>query len=299
MLVRGNRFDGYEDILKLYFDMNAFTSTTQLYDENYRTCIEKDSQEIKLTLYCVNPAKNLREYLGKCYSVIFFSATISPIKYYVNMLGGDDNTYRLKLPSPFNKENLKVHISPINIRYSYRKRTLSSVKDKICGFIKQQIGNYMIFSPSYAYMEELYSHMEESKLEEFNLMKQKPNMTEEEKSEFLRRFKNSNNLLMFCVLGGMFSEGIDLPGDQLIGSIIIGVGYPMVDMTNEVIKDFYKEDGYDYAYVFPGINKIQQAVGRVIRTETDKGRVLLIDDRYINNKYSVLLPNEWYPINKY
>lgn len=228
-----------------------------------------------------------------------FSATISPIKYYVNMLGGDDNTYRLKLPSPFNKENLKVHISPINIRYSYRKRTLSSVKDKICGFIKQQIGNYMIFSPSYAYMEELYSHMEESKLEEFNLMKQKPNMTEEEKSEFLRRFKNSNNLLMFCVLGGMFSEGIDLPGDQLIGSIIIGVGYPMVDMTNEVIKDFYKEDGYDYAYVFPGINKIQQAVGRVIRTETDKGRVLLIDDRYINNKYSVLLPNEWYPINKY
>jgi Rad3-related DNA helicase len=124
-------------------------------------------------------------------------------------------------------------------------------------------------------------------------------MTEEEKSEFLRRFKNSNNLLMFCVLGGMFSEGIDLPGDQLIGSIIIGVGYPMVDMTNEVIKDFYKEDGYDYAYVFPGINKIQQAVGRVIRTETDKGRVLLIDDRYINNKYSVLLPNEWYPINKY
>ncbi|OCA97531.1 ATP-dependent DNA helicase [Clostridium beijerinckii] len=299
VLVRGNRFDGYEDILKLYFDMNAFTSTTQLYDENYRTCIEKDSQEIKLTLYCVNPAKNLREYLGKCYSVIFFSATISPIKYYVNMLGGDDNTYRLKLPSPFNKENLKVHISPINIRYSYRKRTLSSVKDKICGFIKQQIGNYMIFSPSYAYMEELYSHMEESKLEEFNLMKQRPNMTEEEKSEFLRRFKNSNNLLMFCVLGGMFSEGIDLPGDQLIGSIIIGVGYPMVDMTNEVIKDFYKEDGYDYAYVFPGINKIQQAVGRVIRTETDKGRVLLIDDRYINNKYSVLLPNEWYPINKY
>lgn len=115
------------------------------------------------------------------------------------------------------------------------------MKDKICGFIKQQIGNYMIFSPSYAYMEELYSHMEESKLEEFNLMKQKPNMTEEEKSEFLRRFKNSNNLLMFCVLGGMFSEGIDLPGDQLIGSIIIGVGYPMVDMTNEVIKDFYKE----------------------------------------------------------
>jgi Rad3-related DNA helicase len=104
---------------------------------------------------------------------------------------------------------------------------------------------------------------------------------------------------MFCVLGGMFSEGIDLPGEQLIGSVIIGVGYPMISMKNEIIKDFFKENGYDYAYVFPGINKVQQAVGRVIRTETDTGRVLLIDDRYATNKYEVLLPNEWYPISKY
>ena len=124
-------------------------------------------------------------------------------------------------------------------------------------------------------------------------------MNEDEKSEFLKNFKTNNNLLMFCVLGGMFSEGIDLPGEQLIGAIIIGVGYPMIVMKNEIIKEFYKEDGYDYAYVFPGINKVQQAVGRVIRTETDTGRVLLIDDRYITNKYKMLLPNEWYPINKF
>lgn len=299
ILVRGNKFDGYEDILQLYFDVNAFVSTMQLYDENYITCIEKESQELKLTLHCVNPAKNLKEYLSKCYSVIFFSATISPIKYYISMLGGHDATYRLKLPSPFKKENLKVYVSPINIRYTHRKRTLEFVKDKIYDFIREQRGNYIVFSPSYAYMELLWDEMSKLNLTEFQFIKQKQNMNEEEKSEFLKKFKANNNLLMFCVLGGMFSEGIDLPGEQLIGAIIIGVGYPMIDMKNEIIKEFYKEDGYDYAYLFPGINKVQQAVGRVIRTETDTGRVLLIDDRYITNKYKMLLPNEWSPINKY
>jgi Rad3-related DNA helicase len=299
ILVRGNKFDGYGEILQLYFDINAFISTTQLYDENYRTCIEKESQDIRIILYCVNPSKNLKEYLSKCYSVIFFSATISPIIYYVSMLGGMDETYRLKLPSPFKKENLKVYLSSINIRYKYREKTLESVKNKIYSFISEQIGNYMIFSPSYAYMESLYNEISKAPIDGFELIKQKQNMSEEEKTEFLAKFKNNNNLLMFCVLGGMFSEGIDLPGEQLIGSIIIGVGYPMISMNNEVIKDFYKENGYDYAYVFPGINKVQQAVGRIIRTENDKGRALLIDDRYITNKYKMLLPNEWYPIHKY
>ncbi|MDR3593314.1 ATP-dependent DNA helicase [Clostridium sp.] len=299
ILVRGNKFDGYGEILQLYFDINAFISTTQLYDENYRTCIEKESQDIRIILYCVNPSKNLKEYLSKCYSVIFFSATISPIIYYVSMLGGMDETYRLKLPSPFKKENLKVYLSSINIRYKYREKTLESVKNKIYSFISEQIGNYMIFSPSYAYMESLYNEISKTPIDGFELIKQKQNMSEEEKTEFLAKFKNNNNLLMFCVLGGMFSEGIDLPGEQLIGSIIIGVGYPMISMNNEVIKDFYKENGYDYAYVFPGINKVQQAVGRIIRTENDKGRALLIDDRYITNKYKMLLPNEWYPIHKY
>lgn len=299
ILVRGNKFDGYEDILQLYFDVNAFVSTMQLYDENYITCVEKEVQELKLTLYCVNPAKNLKEYLSKCYSVIFFSATISPINYYISMLGGHDATYRLKLPSPFKKENLKVNVSAINIRYTHRKRTLKLVKNKIIDFTKEQIGNYIIFSPSYAYMELLWDEMIEHNVKEFQLIKQKQNMSEEEKSEFLKKFKTNNNLLMFCVLGGMFSEGIDLPGEQLIGSIIIGVGYPMIAMKNEIIKDFYKENGYDYAYIFPGINKVQQAVGRVIRTETDIGRILLIDDRYITNKYKMLLPNDWSPINKF
>ncbi|MFT8351972.1 ATP-dependent DNA helicase [Clostridium saccharoperbutylacetonicum] len=299
ILIRGNRFEGYGEILQLYFDINAFISTMQLYDENYRTCIEKEAQDLKLMLYCVNPAKNLKEYLSKCYSTIFFSATISPIMYYVNMLGGSDETYRLKLPSPFKRENLNVYLSPINIRYKYRGKTIGLVKNKILKFVEEQVGNYIIFSPSYVYMELLYDELAKETIKEFEVVKQKQNMSEEEKKEFLSKFKENRNLLMLCVLGGMFSEGIDLPGEQLIGSVIVGVGYPMISMNNEIIKDFYNENGYDYAYVFPGINKVQQAVGRVIRTETDKGRILLIDDRYATNKYKLLLPGEWYPIKKY
>lgn len=298
-LIRGSKFEGYKDILQLYFDINAFISTMQLYDENYVTYMKKEIKDFKVTLFCVNPAKNLKEYLLKCYSTIFFSATLSPIRYYVNILGGDDKSYRLKLPSPFKKDNLKILVSPINIRYNHRKRTLGMVANKICDFIKKELGNYMIFSPSYAYMELLWDEILTHNIYEFKLIKQKQSMKEEEKEEFLNDFKHNKNILAFCVLGGMFSEGIDLPGKKLIGSIIIGVGYPKISVENDIIKEFYEENGYDYAYVFPGINKVEQGVGRVIRTETDEGRALLIDDRYINDKYKRLLPNEWYPINKY
>ena len=299
VLVKGNKFEGYDEIIKLYFDINAFTSTMQLYDENYVTYINRELQEVEINLFCVNPAKNLKSCLDKCYSTIFFSATLSPLTYYINMFRGSDETYRLKLPSPFNKENLKVYISPINIRYNYRKKTIGMVARKIFEFIKDEVGNYMIFSPSYVYMEDLWSEFEKFQLNDFNLIKQSSNMKELEKKEFIDSFKNNRNILAFCVLGGMYSEGIDLPGDCLIGSIIIGVGYPKISSKNHIIKDFYNENGYDYAYVFPGINKVQQAAGRVIRTENDMGRVLLIDERYVSEKYQRLLPIEWYPINKY
>ncbi|WP_293977913.1 ATP-dependent DNA helicase [uncultured Clostridium sp.] len=300
VLVRGNKFQGYDEILQLYFDISSFNTILQLYDDNYVTCVEKDHQEVKITLYCVNPAENIKKCLKKNHSTILFSATLSPIKYYIDMLGGNDENYRLKLPSPFKKENLEVFVSPINIRYKYRTKTLPYVIDKICSFVNEQKGNYIVFSPSYVYMEALWEQIKSCEdIAGFKLIKQKASMNENEKSEFLKHFRENNNLLVFCVLGGMFSEGIDLPGEQLIGSAIIGVGYPKIAMENEISREFFKESGYDYAYVYPGINKVQQAAGRVIRTEEDKGRVLLIDDRYTSAQYSSLLPSEWYPIKKF
>lgn len=300
ILVKGNKFEGYDEILQLYFDINSFNTIMQLYDKNYVTCVEIESNEVRLSLYCINPSKNLKKCISKNYSTVFFSATLSPIKYYIDMLGGNEDSYRIKLPSPFNKDNLEVFVSPINIRYKYRTMTLNNVADKICNFVNEALGNYIVFSPSYVYMESLWKEINENdKLSNFKLVKQEADMGEQNKNDFLKQFKSNNNLLVFCVLGGMFSEGINLPGEQLIGSIIIGVGYPKIDMRNEISREFFHKDGYDYAYVYPGVNKVQQAAGRVIRTEYDKGRVLLIDDRYITNKYSQLLPLEWYPIKKF
>lgn len=299
VLLRGNKFEGYDDILNLYFEINRFISMMQLYDNNYVTCIEKESQEVILTIYCVNPSKNIKSYLSKFHSTIFFSATLSPIKYYVDILGGNEDSYRVKLPSPFDKNNLKVFVSPINIRYKHRKRTLNDVVKKICTFISEEKGNYMIFAPSYAYMNLLWEEFEKIELQDYIFIKQESAMSEDEKEEFLANYRNSRNVIGLCVIGGMFAEGVDLPGDNLIGAVIIGVGYPKIDTNNEIIREFYKEDGYDYSYVFPGVNKVLQGAGRVIRTENDKGRILLIDDRYITEKYSTLLPKEWYPMRKY
>lgn len=298
-LLSGNSFEGYNELLQLYFDINSFVSTIQLYDENYVTCVKRESKECTIVLYCVNPTKNLNTYIEKNCSVIFFSATLSPINYYIKILGGNENSYRVKLPSPFKKENLKVYISPINIRYQHRKRTLPLVVTKIYDFVKEHVGNYIVFLPSYEYMNMIYEEMNNGYLEDFILIKQDVNMTDGDKEEFLANFKNKRNIIAFCVLGGMFSEGIDLPGEQLIGTIIVGVGYPKICMENNIIKEFYGENGFDYAYIYPGINKVEQGVGRVIRTDNDKGRILLIDDRYATDKYLNLMPRAWQPIYKF
>lgn len=298
-LLSGNKFEGYNDILDLYFEINKFISMMQLYDANYVTCIEREAQEIILTIYCVNPAKNIKSYLSKFHTAIFFSATLSPIRYYVDIFGGDEKSYRMKLPSPFNKDNLKVFVSPINIRYKHRKRTLKHVVDKILSFVKEEKGNYMIFAPSYNYMNLLWEEIQKIDIEDYIFIKQESSMNEDEKEDYLKKFRNNRNIIGLCVIGGMFAEGVDLPGEKLIGAVVIGVGYPKIDTYNEIIREFYEEEGYDYAYIFPGVNKVLQAAGRVIRTENDKGRVLLIDDRYITEKYSTLLPKEWYPMRKY
>ena len=176
---------------------------------------------------------------------------------------------------------------------------IDQVVNKVLSFVKEEQGNYMIFAPSYAYMNLLWEEFEKHNQQDYIFIKQESSMSEEEKEKFLMNFRNKRNIIGLCVIGGMFAEGVDLPGDNLIGAVIIGVGYPKIDTYNEIIREFYKDEGYDYAYVFPGVNKVLQGAGRVIRTENDKGRILLIDDRYITDKYGMLLPKEWYPMRKY
>ena len=253
------------------------------------------NEDVKISLFCADPSRNLRSIMDKFRGVILFSATLSPFNYFIKILGGKNDDYRLRLKSPFPKENLSVFVSKENTRYKFRKKTIAEVSSKIKKFISSDKGNYMVFFPSYEYMESINSYLSEECMLD-NIICQKANMTTEEQREFINMFKKRNNIIGFCVMGGGFSEGIDLPGDKLIGAVIVGVGYPKVSIEGELVCRHFEKEGENIAYVYPGINKVLQAAGRVIRTETDEGRLLLIDDRYLNARYYNLIPETWKPI---
>lgn len=292
-LINNKGTENFEEVLNLYFEMKKFISASEEYDiKRYVTVVKCDKAEVIVKIYCYNPSKNLNKTLSKAYASIIFSATLTPINYYIDLLGGGNESYRLTLASPFEKENLEVITENINIRYSQREKTLPVVIEKINEFIEGNNGNNIVFAPSFQYLKNLYEGYIEVYGDE-NTIVQETELTEEKRLEFLGNFSENNNITAFCVIGGLFSEGIDLPGEKLIGAIIVGVGLPMITFERNIIKDKFEKNGFDYAYVFPGVNKIMQAVGRVIRTETDKGKVMLIDDRYHSFKYKSLLPKEW------
>lgn len=291
-LIKSVNTEGYDEIKDLYFEIRAFISISELYSKEYVTLVEKNKNDVKVKLFCVNPSKNLSSIVQGSYSTIIFSATLSPINYYIELLGGDEKSYRMKLPSPFKKENLKIYGNPLNMRFKQRESNIDKVCELIYNFKEEEKGNYMAFLPSYQYLNKIFERYKELYGEE-NIIYQGEILTEAEREEFLNSFKIDSNILAFCVIGGVFSEGIDLPGKRLIGSIIIGVGFPKISNEGDIIRDYYEDKGFDYAYIYPGINKIMQAAGRVIRTESDKGRILLIDDRYYTLKYRSLLPKEW------
>lgn len=280
-----------DSILDLYFKCRRYLTVSDYYDKNYRTLINKSQNDIVVKVLCIDPRENIKAVTSKCSGTIIFSATFSPFDYYIKLLGGDINSYRFKLPSPFKKENLQVYLSPINLRYTYRDKNIDIVCKTIYKFLSEEEGNYMVFFPSYEYMNKVYEVYSQNYDEKVIL--QEDSYTDEEKNEFIGSFTEKSSRIAFCVTGGVFSEGIDLPGKKLIGTIIIGVGMPKISIEGNITKEFFESDGFDYAYVYPGINKVLQAAGRVIRTENDKGRILLIDDRYMTSKYKSLLPNEW------
>lgn len=291
-LIKATNTEGYDEIRDLYFEIRAFISISELYSKEYATLVEINKNDVKVKLFCVNPSKNLAKIVKGSYSTTIFSATLTPINYYIDLLGGDDKSYRMKLPSPFKKENLKIYGHPLNMRFRQRENNIDNVCNLIYKFKGEEVGNYMVFLPSYLYLNQVYSRYIEL-FGEDNTICQGEVLTEAEREEFLNNFKEDTKIIAFCVIGGVFSEGIDLPGRRLIGSVIVGVGFPKISNEGDIIRDYYGDKGFDYAYIYPGINKVMQAAGRVIRTETDKGRILLIDDRYYTLKYRSLLPKEW------
>lgn len=305
-LIKNRNTEGYEEILDLYFNFNSFLNIGELYGENYVTYVDSENKDIKLKLFCVDPSKNLKETMNKVRSTILFSATLNPMDYFKELLGHNAEDYNMRLPSPFNRENLKVNIADkISTKYIHRENSYEAIATYIRTFIKGRKGNYMVFFPSYAYMNRVHEDFVNSMSmdEKVDIILQDSSMTEENREEFLKTFdeNNENTLVAFAVLGGVFSEGIDLTGDKLIGAIIVGVGLPQLCLERDIIKDYYNEKlnkGYEYSYMYPGMNKVLQAAGRVIRTEKDRGTLMLIDQRFINRDYESLFPREWFPYVK-
>ncbi|WP_160722858.1 ATP-dependent DNA helicase [Bacillus sp. USDA818B3_A] len=284
-------------ILDTYFSVNQFLKITELLDEHYVIYVSKDRKDIRIKLFCVNPSQFLGQ-MGKGFRAkIFFSATLSPMPYYQDILGGVEGDYQIRIPSPFKAEQVDVFIKPLSTRYRDRERTKGEIIKVIHSLVTRRPGNYLVFFPSYQYLTSVYQLFKE-KNEDIPTIVQETGMSELEREAFLAAFKpnQTGTLVGFAVLGGIFSEGVDLIGDRLNGVAVIGVGLPQLCLERNLIKDHFSaqgKNGYEYAYVFPGVNKVLQAGGRLIRSEHDHGTIVLIDDRFLQVQYQQLLPSEW------
>ena len=288
-----------EELMDLYFDVYSFLSISDFYDKNYTTIYTKTFNGMTIKIYCVNPQKVIEEKMKKAKSNIIFSATLIPMDYFMKMYSYDEEDFIINLKSPFDVKNRLLMIGD-NVATTYNKRfeTSEDIASYIANCVQAKKGNYMVFFPSYKYMDLVFDKMKEN-YPNINTSIQESNMSEEEKEEFLSMFDEDNKEthVGFCVLGGHFSEGIDLTNDKLIGVIIVGVGMPQIGIERDIIKDHMKDSnkGFDYAYVYPGMIKVLQAAGRCIRTDDDKGVILLLDKRYSQRIYQSLFPYEWYP----
>lgn len=285
--------------LELYFSVIQFAATYETIDDCYQIYGEEMGTDFLVKLYCIQPCNNLALSFLSAVSVIFFSATILPIEYYKNVLCGNKEEMAVYIPSPFPKEHRLLMVAQ-DVSSLYSKRGYGQyyrVYLYIISALTAKKGNYIVFFPSYQYMEEVVSILyEEGYPSAYDLLVQKATMLERDKEDFLNRFDGENPVCGCCVLGGMFSEGIDLTGDRLIGSIIVGTGLPKVTRERNLLRDYYEEkgeQGFSYAYLYPGMNKVLQAAGRVIRTASDQGMILLLDDRFLREDYQELFPREW------
>lgn len=292
-------FDGREITLQLYFDIRHFLSIYEFLDDNYITYTDYDEMaEFRMKLQCMNPAGNLAECLKKGKSAIFFSATLLPIKYYKEQLAGTDEDYAIYAPSPFDPKNRLLMIAKdVSTKYTRRSdQEFKKIAQYIEGFISAKTGNYLVFFASYQMMKQVADYLNE---DAFELRMQQSNMSEAEKEEFLDSFIEDTTITRvgFCVMGGVFSEGIDLKNDRLIGAVIVGTGLPMVCNERELFRGYYDKKsnmGFEYAYLYNGMNKVLQSAGRVIRTIEDRGAILLLDERFMNTQYKNLFPMEWF-----
>ena len=285
-----------DEFTDIYFKSTFFIKISEIADDNFCYYADLAGDKTIVKLFLIDTSNVLKEIEKNALSSIFFSATLTPLKYFRYILGGDEDDYILKIKSPFDIENLNLMItSDISMKYTQRDLNIEKACQYINAVITEKKGNYMIFFPSYFFMNKVYSTYE-SLYPTSDILLQNQGISEEEQQDIINSFIDKRNVVLFTVVGGIFSEGIDLPLEKLIGAVIIGTGIPQISFERNIIKSFFDDkmnSGYDFAYKYPGFNKILQSAGRVIRTENDKGTVLLIDSRLCQYTYLKLFPDHW------
>lgn len=296
------RHHGEEEIAQsvrdLCYTVHEYMTIMDHYDEHYVTYVEVGGGNTLIHLLCLDPSGELNVLLNRAVSASLFSATLMPLSYFADVLGGGDSPRTMALPSPFDRDNFGLFlVDGVSTRYSQRRESVRHIAACIGAAVSGKKGNYIVYFPSYSYLEQVLAHFH-ALYPKVTTIVQKKGMRAAEREAFLDAFLADEDVLRvgFCVLGGSFSEGVDLPGSRLIGSIIVGVGLPGLSGERNILQEYYQnksEMGYQYAYLYPGMNHVLQAAGRVIRTEADCGIVVLIDDRYATPEYCRLFPSHW------
>ena len=287
----------HAQLLELYFALQDIARAADRYDSHFVTQLTARGSELELHLLCLDPAPFVDASLAAGRSAALFSATLTPPAFYRSVLGCAD-ARAVALPSPFPPENLGLFCLPgISTRYRQREASVPAVADALAALARGKTGNYLAFFPSYAYLQQVYEAFA-ARWPDIPTLVQQRSLDDAGRAEFLAQFAPhpANTLLGFAVMGGIFGEGVDLVGDRLIGCAIVGVGLPQVNPRQEMLRRYYEEQsgcGFDYAYRYPGMNKVLQAAGRVVRTPQDKGVVLLLDDRFAQPDTARLFPPHW------
>lgn len=289
-----------KEFLYLYFMAKVFFDVAEDMDERFRVILRDTPEGVSLFVRCIDPSALLKQALKKIHCAIFFSATLTPFQYYSRLTGTGGDASCLMLPSPFPSEHLKVISLDVDTTYARREGTLNKLVDALSAFVRGRAGNYLLFFPSYYYMQKAHELFTVRNPGVFAPM-QASGMSERDRAAFLRHFdgEHDGGMAAFAVMGGIFGEGIDLAGDRVIGVAIVGVGMPQLCLERNLIQQYHdnrEEPGYEFAYVIPGFNRVMQAVGRLIRSETDRGVVLLADRRFGWQQYRQMIPEWWTPM---
>lgn len=300
-LTRETDHPDYEQVRSFFFELVRFCRIDEFWMEGFTQLLYQTGGKLLWRIQCLDSSHLMKAILERARAATFFSATMTPLSYYVRLLGGEKESWTMDLPSPFPADHLQVRILPLSVRYGDRARNMTRLLDALEMFRKQNPGNAMIFFPSYSYLDQCYrAYLSRLPKGAAPPLKQEMGGSEDEKRQLLAAYEEEEGVLGFFVLGGLFAEGIDLQGKALTACMVVSVGLPGLSFERNVTKDYYRSQGWDgfaMAYTYPGMNKVLQAAGRLIRGPEDHGSLLLVDDRFQRPLYRRLMPTYWDPRN--